>query len=87
MVGGLSQLYELVDGFEDIPKDEKGCPENYPNLLVEKIENQSKGGGKFLNKAWLYDGAQWTEVEEMSSQRDNPLCSLIQMADEEVRKK
>ena len=87
MVGGLSNTYELEDEFaDDVPKDEKGCPKDYPPYLVEEIETNTVGGGKFFREAWIYDGSRWSPTEPMSSVRDNPVCSLVEMDDGEVLK-
>ena len=85
MVGGLSNTYELEDEFtDDVPKDVKGCPKDYPPYLVQEIEDNTVGGGKFFREAWVYDGFRWSQTEPMSSVRDNPVCSLVEMDDGEV---
>ena len=84
MVGGLSNTYNLTDGFNDVPKDEKGCPTDYPAYLVQEVEDNAVGGGTYFKEAWVYDGSRWTTIEPMSSVRVSPVCSLVEMDDGEV---
>jgi hypothetical protein len=39
------------------------------------------GGGIVLDQAWMYDGFVWINLPKMSTKRDRPACSLVQLED------
>ena len=40
--------------------------------------------GRALNDAWMYDGYYWTELPPMSTIRDRPACTLVQLDNGDV---
>ena len=54
-----------------------------PNRSVKRTKRQDEklGGGIQFARAWIYDGFQWNEIEDMSEPRDRPACSLVQLED------
>eukprot|EP00095_Tigriopus_kingsejongensis_P000444 maker-scaffold492_size156171-snap-gene-0.17 protein:Tk00444 transcript:maker-scaffold492_size156171-snap-gene-0.17-mRNA-1 annotation:"AT19278p" len=41
--------------------------------------------GESQDKVWLHDGNDWAQLEPMSVRRDRPACSLVQLADGQIR--
>ena len=41
--------------------------------------------GTALSNAWLYDGNYWIPVDNMSTVRDRPACSIVQLPQGQVR--
>ena len=81
MVGGFLDVYLIDDPFGD-DKNGTNRPDIKPGhqTFVEKI-----AGGGATNLAWIFDGTRWTRMPPMSTGRDSPACSLVQIDDEKVR--
>ena len=46
--------------------------------MANKFENFS------FYRAWMFNGLDWERLEDMSTTRDRPLCSLVQHEDGSV---
>lgn len=77
MAGGFANAYRVCDALGTNP--ESSCDTDEPTEL-------DLGGGKVLDRAWMYDGYEWVDLAPMSTPRDRPACSLVQSDDGSVSK-
>lgn len=89
LAGGFARAYRFNDPISSsrqkkpLSAEELGISELRPRRY--RRQTSDIGGGVQLNRAWIYDGYDWNEVEDMSQVRDRPACSLLPMSDGTVR--
>jgi hypothetical protein len=70
---------------ESNPESETEDEIDTRKLKVTKRQSEKLGGGIQFSRAWMFDGYQWNEIEDMAEPRDRPACSLVQLEDGAVR--
>ena len=81
MVGGYVEIFNVTSFEEDV--ENKNFEDECKNRQVT-FPHAPFGGGGYTERAWIFDGKEWTDTKKMSVKRDTPSCSLIELGDGEV---
>ena len=81
MVGGYVEIFNVTSFEEDV--ENKNFEDECKNGQVT-FPHAPFGGGGYTERAWIFDGKEWTDTKKMSVKRDTPSCSLIELGDGEV---